>query len=81
MKTGMLFIAYTVLFDGRDMLNIMLHCFIPWQIVMCPKRSRLYNPLEYKEIRLLENENIPNSKVYYWEGAYVILTDNNETEV
>lgn len=71
----------TVLFDGRDMLNIMLHCFIPWQIVMCPKRSRLYNPLEYKEIRLLENENIPNSKVYYWEGAYVILTDNNETEV
>lgn len=71
----------TVLFDGRDMLNIMLHCFIPWQIVMCPKRSRLYNPLEYKEIRLLENENIPNSKVYYLEGAYVILTDNNETEV
>lgn len=71
----------TVLFDDKDMLNIMLHCFIPWQIVMCPKRSRLYNPLEYKEIRLLENENIPNSKVYYWEGAYVILTDNKETEV
>lgn len=69
-----------VLFDERDMLNIMLHCFIPWQIVMCPKRYRLYNPLEYKEIRLLESENIPNSKVYYWDGAYVIVSDNRKIE-
>lgn len=67
----------TVLFDAGDMFRIMVHCFIPWQIVMCPKRSRLYNPLEYKEIRLMENENIPNSKLYYWEGAYVTLTDKN----
>jgi len=52
-----------VLFDADDMLRIMHYCFIPWQIVMCPKRSRLYNPLEYKEIRLMENENIPNSIV------------------
>lgn len=68
----------TVLFDAGDMFRIMVHCFIPWQIVMCPKRSRLYNPLEYKEIRLMENENIPNSKLYYWEGAYVTLTDKNK---
>lgn len=67
-----------VLFDAEDMLRIMLHCFIPWQIVMCPKRSRLYNPLEYKEIRLMENENIPNSKIYYWGGAYVFLSNKDE---
>ena len=68
----------TVLFDADDMFRIMLYCFIPWQIVMCPKRSRLYNPLEYKEIRLMENENIPNSKVYYWDGAYVFVADKNK---
>ena len=65
------------LFDAGDMFRIMLHCFIPWQIVMCPKRSRLYNPLEYKEIRLMENENIPNSKIFYWGGAYIFLSDKN----
>jgi len=63
-----------VLFDARDMLNIMIHCFIPWQIVMCPKRCRIYNPLEYKEIRLMESENIPNSKLYYWKGTYITIT-------
>lgn len=68
----------SVLFDSRDMLSIMLHCFIPWQIVMCPKRTRLYNPLEYKEIRLMESENIPNSKIYYCGGAYIFLSDKNE---
>lgn len=68
----------SVLFDSRDMLSIMLHCFIPWQIVMCPKRTRLYNPLEYKEIRLMESENIPNSKIHYWGGAYIFLSDKNE---
>lgn len=69
--------APAALFDAGDMFRIMLHCFIPWQIVMCPKRCRLYNPLEYKEIRLMENENIPNSKLFYWEGTYVIITDKN----
>ena len=63
-----------VLFDASDMLNIMIHCFIPWQIVMCPKRCRIYDPLEYKEIRLMESENIPNSKLYYWKGTYIITT-------
>lgn len=67
-----------VLFDASDMLCIMLHCFIPWQIVMCPKRNRLYNPLDYKEIRLMDGENIPNSKLFYWAGAYISLSDKNE---
>ena len=68
----------SVLFDARDMFLATLHCFIPWQIVMCPKRNRLYNPLEYKEIRLMENENIHNAKVYYWGGSYVYLTDKKQ---
>lgn len=68
----------TFLFDERDMFNVMLHCFIPWQIVMCPKRNRLYNPLDYKEIRLMDGENIPNYKLFYLAGAYVYLSNNNE---
>ncbi len=67
-----------VLFSADDMLRIMTYCFIPWQIVMCPKRSRLYNPLEFDEIRLMECENLPNARVYYWAGSYLFFTDTNE---
>ena len=59
-----------VLFEEMDFFNYLVYYLIPWQIIMCPKRNRIYNPFEIEAIRRLDADNFENGHLYYWGGAY-----------
>lgn len=62
-----------VLFSQIDLLSSMVYYIIPWQIIMCPKRSRIYNPFEIEEIRRLDADDFETGHLYYWGGAYYTI--------
>ena len=59
-----------VLFEQMDFFKFFVHHIIPWQIIMCPKRNRIYNPFEIEAIRMLDANNYETGHLYYWGGMY-----------
>lgn len=62
-----------ILFGQMEFLRFFIYYIIPWQIIMCPKRSRIYNPFEIEEIRRLDADNFETGHLYYWGGAYCTI--------
>ncbi len=59
-----------VLFSQMDFFKFLMYYIIPWQIVMCPKRNRIYNPFEIEAIRRLDADNFETGHLYYLGGSY-----------
>lgn len=62
-----------ILFSQAEFFRFFVYYIIPWQIIMCPKRNRIYNPFEIEEIRRLDADNFETGHLYYWEGAYYTI--------
>lgn len=62
-----------ILFNQMDFFRFFVYYIIPWQIIMCPKRNRIYNPFEIEEIRRLDADNFETGHLYYWGGAYCTI--------
>ncbi len=62
-----------ILFSQMEFFRFFVYYIIPWQIVMCPKRNRIYNPFEIEEIRRLDADNFETGHLYYWGGAYYTI--------
>lgn len=62
-----------VLFTEKDFLQFLIYFIIPWQLIMAPKRNRIYNSFEIKSIERLDADNFQTGHLYYWEGAYYTI--------
>lgn len=62
-----------VLFEQMDFYSLLVYHIIPWQIIMCPKRSRMYNPFEIEAIRRLDANNFETGHLYYLAGMYYTI--------
>lgn len=62
-----------VLFSEKDFLKFFIYYIIPWQIIMCPKRNRIYNPFEIEAIRRLDADNYKTGHLYYFYGGYYAI--------
>ena len=62
-----------ILFTQMEFFRFFMYYIIPWQIVMCPKRNRIYNPFEIEEIRRLDADNFETGHLYYLEGTYYTI--------
>lgn len=67
-----------VLFAGDDILEDFIFFFIPWQIVMCPKTNRIYNPYEIASVRKMDVDNfVEKYPIFYRDGGYYISLDED----
>ena len=63
-----------VLFSEKDIILFSIYFFIPWQFIMSPKRSRLFNPFEIQKVKRLEADNFKTiHHIYYLGGAYYTI--------
>lgn len=62
-----------ILFSQIEFFRFFVYYIIPWQIIMCPKRNRIYNPFEIEKIRRLDADNFETGHLYYWGGAYCTI--------
>lgn len=62
-----------VLFNEKDFLQFLIYFIIPWQLIMAPKRNRIYNSFEIKSIERLDADNFETGHLYYWEGSYYTI--------
>ena len=59
---------------GLVHLEDFIYFFIPWQIVMCPKTNRIYNPYEVKSVRRMDVDNcVKKYPFFYRDGGYYIV--------
>lgn len=71
-----------VLFDQYDSLDFLFNYIIPWQMVMCPRANRIYNPYDiYRVTRLDVDSFIEEHEIHYHEGGYYIFLEQGKIYV
>lgn len=67
-----------VLFDLYDSMDFLFNYIIPWQIVMCPKDNRIYNPYEIHRVTRLDVDSFyERHEIHYHEGGYYIFLEKD----
>lgn len=68
-----------VLFDQYDNLDVLFNYIIPWQMVMCPKRNRIYNPYDIHRVTRLDVDSfIEKHEIFYHEGGFYIFLEKDK---
>lgn len=65
-----------VLFDQYDNLDVLFNYIIPWQMVMCPKGNRIFNPYDIHRVTRLDVDSFTEKhEIFYHEGGFYIFLE------